>query len=162
MLVQCFASIPKEKDLSIDKQICVTKAHYYIRQYMPNKPKNHGFHAHCFIGNNFEIHTGQEAQILDGEKYLGVSSKVVVRLARGIPRHINHKLFYDNYYTSIPLLVCLHSLGILAVGTVRSNHVINTPLSNEKTMILVVQWYVGHGCSCLCVYDGKTTKMAPC
>ena len=54
---------------------------------------------------------------------LGASGNIVVRLSRKIPRNINHKLFFDNYYTSLGLLVYLSKQGIPALGTVRGNRI---------------------------------------
>lgn len=54
---------------------------------------------------------------------MGMSSNVVVRLSRSIPRHINHIMFFDNFFTSEQLMIYLHKEGIQAIGTVRQNRV---------------------------------------
>ena len=45
----------------------------------------------------------------------------MLRLADAITRNENFKLFFDNYYTSIPLIRELLLLGIHSAGTVRAN-----------------------------------------
>jgi len=58
----------------------------------------------------------------------------VIRLARSIPTGINHKLFFDNYFTSPDLQIYLAKQGILSVGTVRSNRIPQCSLQSEVQM----------------------------
>lgn len=136
-----FRSVPKEENLSIDEQMCPTKARHHLRQYMPDKPKKHGFKFFVLcgatgIGYDFEIYTGVEAALLDTEEDFGASSNVVLRLCRSVPANVNHKLFCDNYYTGLPLFACLHKKGIQALGTIRRNRIINNPVKpiNKQKM----------------------------
>jgi hypothetical protein len=83
----------------------------------------------------FEIFTGQENWEkfrLPNEPDLGAISNVVVRLTRNVPQNKNHKLYCDNYYTTIPLFEFLYQKGILALGTVRCNRIPNCELPNDK------------------------------
>ncbi|KAJ8938649.1 hypothetical protein NQ314_011388 [Rhamnusium bicolor] len=71
---------------------------------------------------SIELYTGQENEEKKrpvSEPNLGATANVVVRLARLIPQNMNHRLYFDNYYTSIPLLVYLSKQGIYSLGTVR-------------------------------------------
>ncbi|XP_065318907.1 piggyBac transposable element-derived protein 3-like [Gordionus sp. m RMFG-2023] len=115
-----FRTIPKEECLSIDEQICSTKARIHLKQYMPMKPHKWGFKFFILCGvsgfaYDFELYSGQEN---DSEKRpatepdLGASSNIVVRLSRTIPINQNFKLYFDNYYTSINLLIYLAKKGI--------------------------------------------------
>ena len=68
---------------------------------------------------DFEIFTGHEncpEKRITGEEDLGASANVVVRLSRVLPKNIYHKLYCDNYYTSLPVLVYLHKQGSTALG----------------------------------------------
>ena len=38
---------------------------------------------------------------------LGASSNFVLHLAQSIPPHRNHKLFFDNWFTSLPFVTYL-------------------------------------------------------
>ena len=40
-----------------------------------------------------------------------------------MPHQQRYKVFFDNYFTSIPLLVELRENGILALGTIRQNKI---------------------------------------
>ncbi|GFT01330.1 piggyBac transposable element-derived protein 3 [Nephila pilipes] len=82
-----------------------------------------------------ELYSGQENK----EKYrqksepdLGASANVVIRLARIISRNKNYTLYFDNYYTSIPLLVYLSKEGIYTLGTINRNRIPNSKIPTEK------------------------------
>jgi hypothetical protein len=80
---------------------------------------------------DFEIYSGQENKYrLPDENNLGAAANVVMRLIRSVPRHMNYQKFFDNYYTTIPLLVELKKLGMKAIGTIRQNRIMNNKLSH--------------------------------
>jgi hypothetical protein len=66
------------------------------------------------------------------EPDLGASANVVVRLSRCIPKNVNHKVYFDNYYTSVPLEIYLYKQGILSLGTIRKNRLPNRKFSQEN------------------------------
>ncbi|XP_049948186.1 piggyBac transposable element-derived protein 4-like [Schistocerca serialis cubense] len=137
-----FQTIPVEECVSVDEQICSTKARSYLKQYMPNKPHKYGYKLFVISGisgyaYDFEIFTGDENEPekrVTGEEDLGASANVVVRLSRILPRNMNQKLYCDNYYTSLPLLVWLHKQGIYSLGTVRRNRVPDCKLPSEAEL----------------------------
>lgn len=53
--------------------------------------------------HKFEVYSGQDK--LPDEPDLGTTGNVVVRLLRGVPRRQNHIVYFDNFYTSLPLVV---------------------------------------------------------
>lgn len=136
-----FIKVPMEEMLSVDEQICATKARHHLKQYLPLKPHKWGYKLFVLSGVSgfcykFEIYTGTENDSnrrLSNEPDLGSSSNVVVRLAREIPRNCFHKLFFDNYYTSIPIINFLAKKGIHSLGTVRRNRIpgCKMPTDNE-------------------------------
>lgn len=138
-LLNKFSTVPLEESLSVDEQMCPTKAHHHMKQYLPNKPHKYGYKLFVLSGvsgftYNFEIYSGQENdpdKRKDNEPDLGASANVVVRLARVIPENKNHKVYHDNFYTSIPLMVFLKKKGILSLGTVRRNRITNCKLPSE-------------------------------
>lgn len=80
---------------------------------------------------NFEIYSGPDHARLPTESELGASGNVVVRLCR-ILHHKNHQLYFDNYYSSIPLCVYLFKRGILTLGTISRNRISSDPLPDVK------------------------------
>jgi len=138
-----FSSIPLEESLSIDEQLCSTKARHYLKQYMPMKPHKWGYKLFVLSGvsgfsYNFEIFTGQENNDENRPSFepdLGAAANVVVRFSRVAPKNQNYKIYFDNYYTTILLLVYLKSRGILSLGTARRNRLCNVLLPHEKEML---------------------------
>ncbi|XP_050059682.1 piggyBac transposable element-derived protein 3-like [Aphis gossypii] len=138
-----FSSIPLERDLAIDEQLCATKARSYLKQYLPLKPHKWGYKFFVLCSSkgyayNFELYTGQEnfeKFRLNTEPDLMASANVVVRLSRIIPENKNHRLYFDNYYTTIPLVQYMAKKGILTLGTVRRNRIPNCKFPSEKIML---------------------------
>ena len=137
-LVKNFQKVPFEARLSVDEQICATKIRSYMKQYNPMKPNKWGFKFWAMTGisgflYNFEVYTGQENEKrLATENNLGASANVVIRLARNVPRHQNYILYFDNYFTTLGLVVSLYKQGIESIGTVRRNRIPNCMLPDEK------------------------------
>ncbi|XP_054259861.1 piggyBac transposable element-derived protein 3-like [Macrosteles quadrilineatus] len=129
-----FQTIPYEQMLCVDEQLCATKAHHYMKQYMPKKPHKWGYKLYVLSGVSgfayrFEIYSGQENDPdyrLPGEPDLGSCANVVVRLVRNVPTN-HHQLYFDNFYTTLPLMVHLEKRNIHALGTARRDR-----LQNEK------------------------------
>ncbi|XP_023026106.2 piggyBac transposable element-derived protein 3 [Leptinotarsa decemlineata] len=135
------SSVALEQHLSIDEQMCSTKVRHYMKQYMPMKPHKWGFKFFVLAGVSgfaykFEIYTGQEKfeNTEDNEPNFGVTSNIVLRLARIIPRMKNYRLYHDNYYTAVPLMVHLAKQGIFSLGTIRRNRLPNCQLPNELSL----------------------------
>lgn len=66
----------------------------------------------------FQIYTGKSGST--SEKQLG--ERVVKDLTANIIGG-NHRVFFDNFFTSLNLMICLKSRNILACGTVKINRV---------------------------------------
>ena len=49
---------------------------------------------------------------------------LVLRLCQNLPHQQRYKVFFDNYFTSIPLLVEIRKNGILALGTIRQDRMV--------------------------------------
>ena len=55
-------------------------------------------------------------------------------MCKDIPERKGHKVFFDNWFTTLPLLLYLKSKGILAVGTIRANCLQHCPLMTNKDL----------------------------
>lgn len=116
-----------------------------LRQYMPKKPKKWGFKMFVRAGvsgivYDFFIYTG--ASTFDGmacseaENDLGLGGKVVVQLCKTIEKPNESIVFFDNWFTSLDLIVLLkNNYGINSLGTVRSNRLHGCTLKNDKTLL---------------------------
>lgn len=104
---------------------------------------------------------------------VGASGNVVLRLAQPIPKQHNHKVFFDNWFTSVPLMLTLAQQGIHSTGTVRSNRLpgVNSMCDAElkrtgrgsfeqktamvgETTLHAVKWYDNRSFSLLSNYIG--------
>ncbi|KAJ8926649.1 hypothetical protein NQ314_020951 [Rhamnusium bicolor] len=86
------------------------------------------------IAYDFEFYTGQENKVITGEVDCGASLNVVVRLARSIPKNVNYKLYFDNYFNGLKLQIFLAKVDILSVGMVRINHVPKVAMVEDKIL----------------------------
>nr|XP_047128015.1 piggyBac transposable element-derived protein 4-like [Hydra vulgaris] len=138
-LLERFDSIPKNARLSIDEQMCSTKMVHHLRQYLPDKPHKWGVKLFVLCDSNgysyrFEIYTAAKNDdiVLPFTPNIGATGNVVIRLSQTIPNFVNHILYFDNFYTSLPVMVYLRARGIYALGTVRANRIPKCKLPDDK------------------------------
>ena len=61
------------------------------------------------------------------------SVESVLRFTEQLPKDQNYRLFFDNWFSTFPLLINLYSMGILATATSRSNRIPGCPLMADFT-----------------------------
>ena len=116
---------PKEH-LSVDESMIKFKGRSSLKQYNPMKPIKRGYKIWCIADDSgyvytANLYTGKESNCPKRVKTpLGMGGDVVVTLSEPFKGR-NHKLFFDNFFSSIPLLEHLKSVDILACGTIRPN-----------------------------------------
>ena len=69
----------------------------------------------------------------NGRQY-GFCTDIVLRLCETIPKMMNYKLYFDNYFTTIQLEVQLKKLGIFSIGTIRSNRLTDINMKDIKNL----------------------------
>lgn len=140
---QCL-KIPPEQIHSVDEQIIPAKTKYSgIRQYNPKKPHKWGFKNLVRAGASgimydFYIYVGKESTASHNTcaySNLSKSAQVVAKLCEALPPNSGHQVFFDNWFTTMELLIYLKKLGIHACGTVRSNRLQGCTLKSNKEMI---------------------------
>lgn len=109
-------------EVSIDEAMVKYKGRSSMKQYMPQKPIKRGFKvwvradARNGYVSQVDVYAGKVND--KGEKGLG--RHVVEKLTQAlIGKH--HHIYFDNYFTSIQLLLSLRSNGLYGCGTFRSN-----------------------------------------
>ena len=126
-------SVEPEIENSIDEQIIPAKTSFSgIRQYNPKKPVKWGF-------KNF-VRSGASGMMYDFFLYSGSINKnekctgsyVVKKLIETLPKHQNFKLFFDNWFCSLPLCISLKDMGFLVTATIRNGRMKKCPLPTEK------------------------------
>lgn len=98
---------------------------------MPNKPHKWGIQLFVLCDSHgyayrFEIYNGAgDNVVLPGAPDLGSTANIVVRLSQTVLDFVHHIIYFDNFYTSLPLLVYLRARGIYSLGTIRANRISN-------------------------------------
>ena len=136
MIRDNFMKIPPAEHQAVDEQIVPTKQRISLKQYNPKKPHKWGYKFISRAGESgfvydFEMYTGKgSVNVTD----LGVGADFVLRLARGIPKHKNYKLFFDNWFSSLDLAQTLSDQGILTLATVRANRLKGCALESDSKL----------------------------
>lgn len=127
-----------DEHLSIDESMIPYYGKHYAKQYIKGKPIRFGFKNWAICSSsgyliNFSIYTGKDSS---RESTFGLGGDVVVKLIEqaGIPSNCGHKLFIDNFFTSVPLMRYLGENGFCATGTVRSDRIEQCPLKPAKSL----------------------------
>ncbi|KAK2702884.1 hypothetical protein QYM36_018532 [Artemia franciscana] len=122
---------------SIDEQMIPFKGRIGFRQYLKDKPHSWGVKVFTGAGisgivYDIEIYTGKGAVEISE---LGQGTDVVLRLVENLPRFMNFKLFFDNFYTGIDLIHKLRvEYGTESCGTIRSNRMRGAVLDTNAYM----------------------------
>ncbi|XP_052275932.1 piggyBac transposable element-derived protein 4-like [Dreissena polymorpha] len=110
------------KEVSIDEAMIAFTGRISFRQYMPAKPIKRGIKVWMLCDARtaflacFEVYLGRQ----NNQTEHGLGDNVVMRLVD----HIYHSfrwLFFDNFFTVIPLMKELPEKGLYVCGTVRVN-----------------------------------------
>jgi len=104
--------------VAIDESMIKFKGRNSSKQYMPKKPIKRGYKVWALADKhgylwNFDVYTGKSGDTT--EKNLG--ARVVKNLSAPL-QNKNYFLYFDNYFTSYPLITYLKLNGIYACGTV--------------------------------------------
>ena len=58
----------------------------------------------------------------------------VLRLAEELPKHKKFLAYFDNWFSTLPLLIKVHSFSILPISAFRSNRIGLYPLMSDKDL----------------------------
>uniref|UniRef100_A0A6P7FTH3 PiggyBac transposable element-derived protein 3-like n=1 Tax=Diabrotica virgifera virgifera TaxID=50390 RepID=A0A6P7FTH3_DIAVI len=111
-----------EAAFSIDEQMIPFLGRCALRQYVKNKPRPVGLKNFVLSKSDgtvldFEIYQGTSTNLRNKE--LGLGPSVNLRLVETLP--VNSFVFFDRYFSTIPLLLKLSELGINGTGTIKNN-----------------------------------------
>ena len=112
-LRQNFLRVSPEEFHAVDEIMVPFKGKSLLRRYLPKKPHKWGFKLWGRSGisgflYDFGIYQGKLKSISDTS--LGISADVVVNLTSSLPDKHKFKVFADNYFPILPLIVELRSL----------------------------------------------------
>lgn len=120
--------------VAIDESMIKFKGRHSSKQYMPKKPIKRGYKVWALADKygylwNFDVYTGKSGDTV--EKNLG--ARVVKNLSAPL-KNKNYFLYFDNYFTSYPLMSYLKSNGIYACGTVNMTRKHLPQLKDDKSL----------------------------
>lgn len=134
----CLSIIPEEQN-SIDEMMVPFHGKFSsIKQYMRGKPHPWGFKIWARTGISgilcdFSVYQGSTGGRRANSE-LGVAGDVVLKLASTLPTNENYKIYADNFFSGIAVILKLKAMGIHYVGTVRANRLPNCRLREEKDL----------------------------
>uniref|UniRef100_A0A8C1TF05 PiggyBac transposable element-derived protein domain-containing protein n=1 Tax=Cyprinus carpio TaxID=7962 RepID=A0A8C1TF05_CYPCA len=163
-----FLKVEPEENHSIDEQMIPFKGKIGMKQYIKNKPHKWGIKVFTRAGvtglvYDFEVYTGKGT--VTNERGLGVAGEVVLHLVSEVPKGLNYKCFFDNWFTSPELIVELKKMGILTVATNR-NRLRGCTLKSDKELSKAgrgayeVKYKKTSGMSIVKWYDNKAVLLA--
>ena len=102
-----FNLIPMSQMMCIDEMMIPFKENSSLKQYIPSKLHKYGYKVFVLCNNSgiiydFEVYSGKVEPPANID--LGASSNVVLRLSKTTPVGKKHLLFFDNWFTSLPLM----------------------------------------------------------
>ena len=97
--------------MCIDEQLVPFKDSSTLKHYLLNKLHKWGYKIYSlcdtnWIMHNLEVHSKVIVKF-DGERDLGASGYIVLLLAVCTPTGKNFLLYFDNWFTSLPILSTL-------------------------------------------------------
>ena len=119
---QCHFTHVSGEHYTVGETMVKFKGRLSFRQYLPMKPIKWGVKLWTLCESetgytiNFQVYTGKDQRGVEHGLGYRVVMDMVVMLQR-----TNAQVFFDNYFTSVPLMKNLKLLGIQACGTVRAN-----------------------------------------
>uniref|UniRef100_A0A4W6C1N5 PiggyBac transposable element-derived protein domain-containing protein n=1 Tax=Lates calcarifer TaxID=8187 RepID=A0A4W6C1N5_LATCA len=137
--------IDSENQFSIDEMMVPykgTKAES-LRQYLPSKPHHWGIKIFDRAGvsgivSDFMVYTGKSTFGTDQGpvRELGVGANVVVHLCKTIRNPSECVVYFDNFFTSLPLIVYLkESFGLQSLGTICKNRLKGCTLDDDHALL---------------------------
>lgn len=111
------------KQLAIDESMVAFTGRSTMKQFMPLKPIKRGFKVWALADSsngyliNFDVYTGKKSS---NQTEFGLGENVVLDLTQNL-KHKSCCLYFDNFFTSIPLIDKLHKNDLFACGTFRVN-----------------------------------------
>ena len=110
------------KEVAVDEAMIKFQGRSSLKQYMPMKPVKRGIKVWCLADSqngffsSFQVYTGKQNNSIEK----GLGKRVVKDLTSDL-KGKNHHVYFDNFFTSLDLVVDLEKDGIYSCGTARKD-----------------------------------------
>lgn len=136
-----FDHAPIEENHSIDESMIPYFGRHSGKQFIRGKPIRWGYKF--WVGSlrlgyivHFDPYQGSSTTLPETYKHMGLGPCVVLNYADILQKspYKTFHLYFDNYFTSLSLMLELKLRGIKATGTMRENRIPQSPLSKSATI----------------------------
>ena len=115
------------------------QGHVPGRQYIKNKPNPVRVKLFVCCGQsgmayNFKFYQGKGTGVSEDHKDLGSGGSIVMHLVENLPERENFKVYFDNFFTSISLLILLKENGFHALSVLKTNQMSGAILKSKGDM----------------------------
>ena len=147
MLNERFLSFwPESQNISIDESMVPYYGRHSAKQFIRGKPIRYGFKMWCLnTPDGYLIQTepyqGKGTVKINPE--VGMGGSVVLDLLSELPP-LNYNVFFDNLFTSLPLLEILRSMGMNGTGTLRANRLQKCPVASTDEVKKKERGYIDY------------------
>ena len=128
------------ESVSIDESMILFKGRSSMKQYNPMKPIKRGYKVWARADmdgymSKFSIYQGKNGDDrTDAPNCFGLGERVVIHLSKDLFGK-KHKVYFDNYFSSIPLAEYLLANNTYCCGTIRTNRkFLPTNLKTDKEL----------------------------
>jgi hypothetical protein len=122
----CKANFWPKREVALDEAIKKFKGRCISKQYIKNKPVKWGIKIYCVCCSytsylfNSELYIGKREEEIERAEDAPILANTLTRLLLPL-QGLYHRVYMDNFYTSVPLFNALAHMDIWATGTVKSN-----------------------------------------
>ena len=136
-----YLKLPRDEYCFVDEQMIPFKEKAPAKQFVANKPNPIGLNNFVLCEKseralNFDLYQGVGSGIPKNYKKLalGLGGSIILRLSETVPKRLNHKLVFDNYFTGMFLIRELKKEGIHSLGVVKKNKLMGCCLKEAKDL----------------------------
>lgn len=120
--------------LSIDEQMVPYFGRHSCKMFIRGKPIRFGFKYWCLCGSDGYLYQAipYAGASVNYNKQIGLGAHVVLELLKSVHTPGNHRVYFDNFFSSYYLMCLLNERGFHACGTIRRNRMLNVNLKTGK------------------------------
>ena len=126
--------------ISLDETMIPYYGRHGLKQHIHGKPIRFGYKlwsaaTHSGYLISFEPYQGARSAPLPLQDIYGLGAAVILELESRLPKAFGpYNLYYDNYFSSFPLLMKLTERNTGGTGTIRSNRLAKCPIIEDKIL----------------------------
>lgn len=127
------------QEISIGETMVPYYGKHSCKQHINRKPIKFGYKlwSACtpsgYLIQFIPYQGSKESQLLEQQTHVRGSS-VILQLLSTLPKRISYNVFFDNFFTGLPLLDKLAEMGHFGTGAIRENRTEKCPLETPKEM----------------------------